>query len=174
MGEHSISIDVSIGDHSWCLTAVYGPQADEDKVAFLDELREIRATVTSPWMIAGDFNLILDASDKNNANIHCRNMGRFRRFVNEHELKDIHLHGHNYTWNNERDRPTLVKLDRVLVTVDWEATFQNCFMQALPTTLSDHCPLLLSTNIDSSGKRRFHFEKFWTKMPGFSEAVEKG
>lgn len=47
-------------------------------------------------------------------------------------------------------------------------------MQALPTTMSVHCPLLLSTNAASTGKRRFHFEKFWIKIPGYMQAVEKG
>lgn len=38
-----------------------------------------------------DFNLILDVSDKNNANINQCNLGRFRRFVNKIELKDISM-----------------------------------------------------------------------------------
>lgn len=107
---------------------MYGPQADVDKITFLEELRAIRDTVGSSWMVAGDFNLILEASDKNNANINRRNMGRFRRFVNETELKDVHLHGRSFTWSNERSRPTLEKLDRVLVTVDWEIQAPNCFL----------------------------------------------
>lgn len=163
MGEYSISVEVTLGEQTWCLTSVYGPQADMDKIAFLNELRNVQSTLSTPWMVARDFNLILDASDKNNANINRRNLGRFRRFVNEMELKDIHLHGRNYTWSNERDRTTMVKLDRILVSVDWEAAFPNCFMQALSTDMSDHCPLLLSTNAATSGKRRFHFEKFWVK-----------
>jgi hypothetical protein len=46
-----------------------------------------------PWLLAGDFNLILDATDKNNANLNRRKMGRFRWFVDDAELKDLHLHG---------------------------------------------------------------------------------
>lgn len=159
---------------SYILTSVYGPQADVDKVTFLDELRAIQATVGSPWMVAGNFNLILEATDKSNTNISRRNMGRFRRFVNEAELKDIHLHGRSFTWSNERDRPTLEKLDQVLVTVDWEIQAPNCFLQALATTMSDHYPLLLSTNAGLQGKPRYHFEKHWTKMPDFLQVVERG
>lgn len=125
-------------------------------------------------MVAGDFNLLLEASDKNNSNINRRNLGRFRRFVNEVELKDVHLHGRSFTWSNERDQPTMSKLDRVLVSVDWEAAFPNCFMQARSTDISDHCPLLLSTNVASTHKRRFHFERFWIKIPGYQEAVHRG
>jgi hypothetical protein len=34
-------------------------------------------------------------------------MGRFRRFLNEALLKELHLHGHLFTWSNERLHPTL-------------------------------------------------------------------
>lgn len=120
VGNFSVTVDVSIGETTWCLTSVYGPQADADKIMFLDELRAIHATCPGPWMITGDFNLMLGTRDNNNDNINRRNIGRFRRFVDEMEIKDVHLHGRSYTWSNERDHPTLVKLDRVLVTVDLE------------------------------------------------------
>jgi hypothetical protein len=58
-----------------------------------------------------------------------RMMGRFHRFLNECDLKDIYRHGRRYTWSNERDRPTLVRLDRVLF--------------ASPPRRLDHCLLLL-------------------------------
>jgi hypothetical protein len=48
------------------------------------------------------------------------------RTVQELELMDIHLHGRMYTWSNERENPTLVRLDRVLVTLDWEERYTAC------------------------------------------------
>jgi hypothetical protein len=36
--------------------------------------------------------------DKSNDNLHRRMMGRFRRFLNECELKEIYLHDKWYTW----------------------------------------------------------------------------
>jgi hypothetical protein len=91
---------------------------------FLEELEAIRDDCTGPWAITSDFNLILNPTDKSNARPNRRSMARFRRTVNTLELRDIHLHGRRYTWSNERERererenPTLVRLDRVLVTVD--------------------------------------------------------
>lgn len=63
------------------------------------------------------------------------------------------------------------KLDRVLVTVDWEEKFPFCFLQPLSSDISDHCPLLLSTNAATNAKRRFHFEVWWLKLPGFLDVV---
>lgn len=83
IGSFLVTVDLTIGDEPWCLTSVYGPQADEDKLIFLDELRAIHASLPHPWLLMGDFNLILDAKDKNNQNINRRNIGRFRRFMDE-------------------------------------------------------------------------------------------
>ena len=67
---HSVSVLVNIeGDSPWWFTGVYGPHRDADKMAFLDELREVRLTCTGPWMVAGDFNTIYSSEDKNNENI---------------------------------------------------------------------------------------------------------
>ena len=92
----------------WWLTVVYGPQEDADKVAFLQELREIRAECPEPWMVCGDFNLILRNDDKNTGNINRRMMGKFRRLTNDLTLKEIYLNGRRYTWSDEQSPPTLV------------------------------------------------------------------
>jgi hypothetical protein len=42
----------------------------------------------------------------------------------------------------------------------------------LSSSLSDHCPILMSTAMRYPSKRRFRFERFWIKMAGFSEMVE--
>lgn len=95
---------------NWWLTSVYGPQDDGEKLLFLEELEAVRDACTGHWMIIGDFNLILDEADKNNARINRLNMRNFRHTVAALELQDLHLHGRTYTWSNERDSPTLVNL----------------------------------------------------------------
>lgn len=66
-----------------------------------------------------DFNLIYSAEDKNNTNLGRAMMGRFRRFLNDFQLREVALMGRKYTWSNEKG-PTLVRLDGVFVTADWE------------------------------------------------------
>ena len=61
------------------------------------------------------------------------------------ELQDMHLHGRCFTWSNERERPTLVRLDRVLISIK----FPNAHLRGLGSDASDHCPLLLQ--IDQHG-----------------------
>lgn len=51
---------------NWWFTRVYGTQDDNEKLLFLQELRDVRALCPGPWLLAGDFNLIHQAEDKNN------------------------------------------------------------------------------------------------------------
>ncbi|WVZ93176.1 hypothetical protein U9M48_039178 [Paspalum notatum var. saurae] len=81
--------------------------------------------------------------DKNNSNLNRAMMGKFRRFINDLALKEITLHGWKFTWSNGQDSPTLVKLDRMLCTLDWEDLFPNCLLQSAASSDSDHCPLVL-------------------------------
>lgn len=142
---------------------------------FLQELRELRAACEGPWIVLGDFNLIYREEGKNNGNLNRALMGTFCRLINDlglQDLQDLPLHGRKYTWSNQQDTPTLVKLDRFLCTVDWEQLFPNCLLQSTASDGSDHCPLLLGLHDIKPGKARFHFEAYWTKLEGFQEAVE--
>jgi exonuclease III len=112
--EHSISVQFRLQDgQTWWLTCVYGPQGSEEKIHFLQELRDIRSAAHGPWIIAGDFNLIYKVEDKNNNNYNRAMMGRFRRLIDDLGLRDIPLHGRKFTWSNQQAAPTLVRLDRV-------------------------------------------------------------
>lgn len=58
----------------WSLTSVYGPQRRRRKERFLDELKILKNRVTASWLLAGDFNMIYKASDKNNDKLDRRLM----------------------------------------------------------------------------------------------------
>lgn len=136
---------------TWWLTCVYGPQGNDEKNLFLQELRDIRAACPGPWMVAGDFNLIYKDEDKNNSNLNRAMMGRFRKLINDLALKELPLHGRKYTWSNLQNSPTLVRLDRVLCSMDWENRFPNCILQSMASEDSDHCPLLLGLHDNIPG-----------------------
>jgi hypothetical protein len=111
---HSVSVqfDQLEGSPSW-FSGVYGPQSDELKIQFLQELRNIRMACVGPWVVGGDFNLIYRAHDKSDVNMDRAMMGRFRRLLNDVELSEVDLMDRRFTWSNEREAPTLVRLDRV-------------------------------------------------------------
>ena len=124
-------------------------------------------------MVAGDFNLITDPEDKNQGVLHHSMMRRFRRTLSLLELKEVYLNGRRFTWSNERQQPTMEKLDRVFSTVDWEERFPDAFLSANSSGPSDRCPLVLSLAPDLQMGRRFQFQSFWTKAEGFLDVVQE-
>jgi endonuclease/exonuclease/phosphatase family metal-dependent hydrolase len=116
-----------------------------EKLQFLEDLKPC-CPATQPTLLVGDFNLILQASDKNTNNYNRRLMAAFRRFTNDNELEDMYMHGRRYTWSNEQADAIKVKLDRALMNEMWSNDHPNCILQALSSDLSDHCPLLLTTD----------------------------
>lgn len=156
----------------WTITGVYGPQSDSDKLLFLDEIRSVRQHVMASWVILGDFNLIYRACDKNNARVNHRLMNRFRWILDELELKELHLHGRQFTWSSETDNPTQTKIDHVFYTQEWEAEHPHCYLQAIGTSVSDHCPMVLACKPFHRRYKGLRFESFWLKQQGFLDQVK--
>lgn len=65
----SIRAQVIGGNVPFILTSVCGPSEDEHKSDFLAELESLVPQPLLPWVVLGDFNLICEASDKNNLNL---------------------------------------------------------------------------------------------------------
>lgn len=53
IGEFHISAVVSStpGEDPWWTTGVYDPQWEADKMSFLTELHDLRATISGPWLL---------------------------------------------------------------------------------------------------------------------------
>jgi hypothetical protein len=98
-------------------------------------------------------------------------MEKFRRALDECELMEIALQNRRYTWSNERENPTLVRLDRVFCNPRCEVAFPNFALNALATGASYHCPLFLTRQDQAARKAVFKFENHWLKIDGFREVV---
>ncbi|WVZ52504.1 hypothetical protein U9M48_003557 [Paspalum notatum var. saurae] len=147
----TVLTQVAAEGHLWCLARALG----------LHDL-----------LLRRDFNLIYQAADKNNNNLNRALMGRFRHFLDDMQIKEVPLLGQKFTWSNEQDNPTLVRLDRAFCSLEWEEIFPDAVLQSSTAGVSNHCPLILGLKVSSSGKRRFHFESFWPNLPGFHDAVK--
>lgn len=165
------TVKVLLSDALFIVITCYGPADDSRKEDFLQEMISLTPTRHSPWLILGDFNLIYKASDKNNLNLNRRLMGKFRAALDACELMEICLQNRKFTWSNERDNPTLVRLDRAFCNADWEVLFPDFAFHALSTGASDHCLILLSRQHREPTKARFRFENHWLHITGFSEVV---
>lgn len=85
----------------------------------------------------------------------------------------ICLEGGKYTWSNNQPVPTLEKLDKVLMSRDWEIIFPQVVINKLPRKVSDHNPLLVFTDLKKPVKHLgFRFESAWLIHPDFPELVK--
>jgi hypothetical protein len=142
---------------------------------FLDELRSLQPLWDDPWLLCDDFNLLYKSSDKSNSRLNRRLMGKFRRFLQDMEQSEHHLHDRLFTWSNEQVHPTLSRIDRAFVCIAWCDIFLHHHLCVGSSSNLDHAPLLLCSNVNEVAKQRFHFETIWPRFPGYLDVVvERG
>jgi hypothetical protein len=144
-------------------------------LVFWDSLTAVSEAFVSPWLYIGDFNFVLDQSEKLGgchvaSSSHCP----FRNFIDHHGLVDIGFVGNPYTWFNNMNGFVTIKerLDRALASLDWVHLHPEFPFTHLPTSISDHNPILLNTNTTSFLPKPFMFEEFWTFDPSCGLVIE--
>ena len=77
--------------------------------------------------------------------------------------------GRQYTWANSLQNPTFEKLDRVLMTTEWEFKYPLVTVHALDRGVSDHTPLLLDIGEPSYRgiAKQFKIELSWLAREDF-------
>jgi endonuclease/exonuclease/phosphatase family metal-dependent hydrolase len=111
----------------------------KNKMDFLSELSSFCSKNKEPILIGGYFNIMRYNSERNKPG------GTFNTLIHFYELREILMTGGLYTWSNNQENPTLKKLDRILVSKEWEDIFPDTLVTKLPREVSDHNPLILST-----------------------------
>jgi len=122
----------------------------------------------------GDFNIIRFSSEKNKNNGAHAHSDKFNHIISYYELIDIHMNGGKYTWSNNQTPPTLERLDRALISKDWEDLFPMVTLHKLSRDISDHNSIILSTLADSTKKHiSFRFELAWLRHQDFIPLVKE-
>ncbi|RVW56523.1 hypothetical protein CK203_072539 [Vitis vinifera] len=156
----------------WTFTGVYGPTIKRHRELFWEELGAIRGLWSDPWCIGGDFNVVRFPSERSREGRLTGSMRRFSEVIEELALKDLPLHGGLFTWSGGLNGLSRSRLDRFLISEDWENHFSGASQCSLPRPVSDHFPILL----DGGGTRRgpipFRFENMWLKEEGFKELLK--
>jgi hypothetical protein len=122
-------------------------------------------------VIGGDFNIMRYSFEKNKLSQLNRYSSMFNSIIHMQESREIEISGGQYTWSNNQGQPTLEKLDRILITWEWEKFFPSVHVYKLPREISDNNPLSMVTRQNpTSRKRDFRFERYWLKN---DECMEK-
>ena len=158
---------------NWNFMNIYGAAQEEHKREFLIELAGFCSKHKVPFLAGGDFNIIRFSSEKNKVTSLSKHSRIFNNIISTYELIDIPMTGGRFTWSNNHADPTLERLDRFLMSKDWEDCFPEVYVFKLPRELSDHNPLILSTHrAVQHRKLSFKFELAWLKGPNFLPLVK--
>ena len=156
---------------AWICTGVYGLNADGLRDALGTELDSVRGRWSAAWCLFGDFNIIRYSAEYLGCSSFSPAMFKFSDFIERNFLVDIPLVGGEYTWFRDSENPSMSRIDRVLVSADWEDHFLDVTQRPLPQVISDHYPLLVEVGGMLRGKTSFKFENMWLKVEGFVDLV---
>ena len=136
-----------------------------------DELIGIQQYWDVPWCYIRDFNIIRFPSEWLGGLRLTLAMEAFSEFIEELNLIDLPLEGGSYTWSSGSDQPSMSRIDRVLVSHDWEDHYPDVIQRVLPRPVSNHFPILVEAGGITKGKSPFRFENMWLKTAGFTDRV---
>ncbi|KAK8486016.1 hypothetical protein V6N11_032994 [Hibiscus sabdariffa] len=94
-----------------------------------------------------------------------------KNFIQETSLVDLPLKGGVFIWSSLRDPPTLIRLDRFLVSSDFLSTFQSIEQHLLHKSISDHNAIVLINVVCLWGSRPFKFFNYQLDESGFVDMV---
>ena len=137
----------------FALYVIYGPAQLNNKEAFLVEMAHTCSRESLPYIIGGDFNIMRHPDDKSTDNFDSKWPNIFNAVIETLDLKEIVMSGRQYTWAGLGDEPTFEKLDRVLVSTEWEDKYPLSTVEARDRNISDHTPLGLNTSSSTHQNR---------------------
>jgi hypothetical protein len=88
-------------------------------------------------------------------------------------LKEIRLLGRQYTWANNLPDPIFEKLDRGLVTAEWDQAFPLAVVTSMNRDISNHVPLLLKYGVTPPHSNSFRYENCGVEREGFVDIVKE-
>lgn len=100
-------------------------------------------------------------------------MKSFSNIIQDLSVVDLPLQGAQYTWSRGGDSMQISRIDRFLMSSEWNENFKVVKQFALPRVISDHRPLLLECGDWEAKPSYFKFENMWLQAEGFMDKVEE-
>jgi len=172
-----LSVRFEAGSVKFMVTAVYARCDALERLELWEELEGLAKQNQYPWLVGGDFNVILNEEEKQGGReFSIYEAMDFQQCMNICALSEVRALGSKFTWWNGRVEGNCIfkRLDRVLCNQEFEQIFPSSKVQHLIRQGSDHAPLHLTCKSEEESIiRPFKFLNFWTKHPKFKTIVEE-
>ncbi|WOK93144.1 hypothetical protein Cni_G01837 [Canna indica] len=165
--EQSVNAVVELSNSKYCLISAIYASTDIKRRGYLwKRLSELELS-NIPWLIAGDMNCIVKASEKRGGRPFQLKKSNwdFIEFMNKAGLQDASYVGPRFTWSNKRqgDKRIMARLDRVLYNIKWVEWNFNIRVEHMQMMDSDHRSMLVSCDNKKrarGARKSFVFEHF--------------
>ena len=135
----------------WLFSAIYASPILHKCMHIWTYLKNVASKYNMPRLVMGDFNEILDTTDKIGGQpLIASHVYAFHECLNQCSHFDLITSGPNCIWTNKNwDRRwrwhIREKLDRAFINAEWQVLFPKGHCLTLPRFHSDHCPIIMST-----------------------------
>jgi hypothetical protein len=163
----------------WFFTAIYASPQEDNRRLLWEDLKRIANGMNTEWLVAGDFNDILYATEKKGGAVaSLRKCNLFRDRINNCQLLDLGAIGSKFTWRGpiyNNGCRIYERLDRALCNSNWRLRFPEAIVRVLMRVeFSDHHPLLICPY--GSGVHNhaysFKFESAWLVDDSYNDLVQ--
>ena len=120
---------------------VYAPNDQNNRRQVWDQLRTLKASVTVPLLLMGDFNGILHPRERRGASEVTTSMREFQELIQDLQLFDLEI-GQNFTWLRWN---AASRIDRVMIELDFLLPFPRIKAWCKNRQLSDHFAIVVGT-----------------------------
>ncbi|XP_060210576.1 uncharacterized protein LOC132637514 [Lycium barbarum] len=156
---------------------VYAKCSEVERMQLWDSLYLLASNMTSPWLLGGDFNDILNEEVKiGGLLVLPQEYEDFAFCLNSCELHEMPFKGSPFTWWNGSAANDCIfkRLDRIVHNDTFQNWFGHLEVEHLSRTGSDHASLLVSCG-DQVEKfiKPFRFLKFWVEHDTFLDFVKQ-
>ena len=133
-----------VGTCSFLMTTIYAsPQITVHRNLW-SYLHQIVKTINSPWIVGGDFNVLLYPHEKSRGS--PRRVGscnQFWKFIEDCQMRDIVFIVPKFTWGRGTVQE---RLDRFICNDKWYDINPGSMVKHLDKINSDHHPILMCLN----------------------------
>ncbi|XP_060211853.1 uncharacterized protein LOC132639425 [Lycium barbarum] len=140
-------------DMTMIVTLVYAKCDSTDMIELWDDVYYLARDMTDPWLVAGDFHVITDESEKyGGLPVSLNEVEDFRHCISTCNLTDLGYKGSVFTWWNGRDADDCIfkRLDRCLSNFEFQQLFPSLQITHLIKNGSDHSPLLIELELQAN------------------------
>jgi len=164
-------------DDKFTVTTVYARCSALERLELWEDLENIVDHTISPWLVGGDFNTIIDESEKlGGLLVTNQETADFASCISACSLNELKFVGSCYTWWNGRIEYDCIfkRLDRVFGNNDFMQLLPNSEVHPLIRQGSDHTPLHVICNaLQEQVVKPFRFLNFWTKHKDFHNVMNE-